>query len=482
VKIGGIMRKGILTSLVLIFILTVSSVFATDAVSTATPYQVEKNIEFTDDVGRTIKVEKPAKKIISLYSAHTENLFYLGLADEIIGVGTSDAYPVDVLNKKVFSYKSDPEKIIVEEPDLVLLRPFIDRSKPEFVQALENAGIQVVSLYPESFDKFDDYIIKLGKLTGRTYTAKMKLKEFHEELDKIKLTTSKIENKKKVYFESTEADLRTITPDSMPGRAIVMAGAINVASDAVAMRAGTSIASYGAERILEKADEIDVFISQRGAMNAGGNEHSISIRPGFDNIKAVKDGNIFVINEKHASSPTFRYVKGVKEIARYCYPEMMDSLESFNSNEALNRAVLADMAVKYTHRQIFSPSSKYYRSKGRGHVYGEFTDVTYKDLDYEYIESAVMAGLVKYDGKLFNRNVKITRYDLAQTLYLFEDVKRDGREVDIKDIDKYQKSNIVKAMVVNGIMNLDKDGNFNGDLVVTVNEAREIMERMKSIY
>lgn len=474
------MKRGIISLIVLLFTFTLSISFATNVNLTAN--NSEKIIEFTDDVGRHIVVEKPAKKIISLYSAHTENLYYLGLGEEIIGVGTSDAYPVDVLNKKVFSYKSDPEKIIVEEPDLVLLRPFIDRSNPEFVASLENAGINVVSLYPESFDQFDEYITKLGKLTGRAYTAKLKLQEFHKELDEIKDITSKITDKKRIYFESTETDLRTITPDSMPGRAIIMAGAINVANDAKAMREGTSIASYGAERILEKADQIDVFISQKGSMNAGGNAHSISIRPGFENIKAVKEENIFVINEKHVSSPTFRYVKGVREIARYCYPEVMDSLDKYSQDDELTRAVLADMSVKYSHKQIFSPSSKYYKSKGKGHVYGDFQDVTYKDKDYEYIESAVMAGLVKYDGNLFNRDVKITRYDLAQTLYLLEDVKRNGKEVDINDIDKYSKSNIVKAIVINKIMELDKDGNFNGDKVVTVNEAREIMTRMKALY
>ena len=47
----------------------------------------EAIIQITDDDGKLIEMEKPAERIISLYSAHTENLFSLGLEEQIIGVG-----------------------------------------------------------------------------------------------------------------------------------------------------------------------------------------------------------------------------------------------------------------------------------------------------------------------------------------------------------------------------------------------------------
>ena len=122
-------------------------------------------IQFKDDSEKMVQMDTPAKKIISLYSAHTENLFALGLDDEIIGIGKSDAYPAAVMNKERFDYRADPEKIIAVEPDLVLIRPFIKKSNPEFVEALENAGVNVVSLYPDKFEEFADYIKKLALLT-----------------------------------------------------------------------------------------------------------------------------------------------------------------------------------------------------------------------------------------------------------------------------------------------------------------------------
>ena len=55
----------------------------------------------------------------------------------------------------------------------------------------------------------------------------------------------------------------------MAAKAISLAGGINIASDAKALREGTSIASYGVEKDIREQVKIDVFVSQRGAMNSG---------------------------------------------------------------------------------------------------------------------------------------------------------------------------------------------------------------------
>ena len=47
-----------------------------------------------DDDGQTVSFSQPFSRIISLYGAHTENLFSLGLDEEIIGVSRSDDFRV----------------------------------------------------------------------------------------------------------------------------------------------------------------------------------------------------------------------------------------------------------------------------------------------------------------------------------------------------------------------------------------------------
>lgn len=369
----------------------------TESISTQTASQDGSGstaaISFIDDEGRQINIDSPCERIISLYSAHTENLYVLGAGDKIIGVHSTSTYPAEAAFLDVYDYRADPEKVIAADPDLILIRPFITRKSPNFVSALESAGILVVSLYPENFDKFDDYIEKLAMLTGTDKKAQQELAKFHRNIEAITAQTGSITDKQSVFFEATENNLRTITPDAMPAIAIGLAGGINVAFDAVSMEEGSSIASFGDERILSLADEIDVYVSQRGAMNAGGNERTIISRPGFSSIKAIEAGRVFLINEKIISSPTFRYYKGVKELARYMYPGVMDSLEDYMKDIEATRRDFANIVVMSRHLPIYIPSSsKYYKEEHKGHTYGMFEDISWTDEDFDYIETAVLSG------------------------------------------------------------------------------------------
>ena len=110
-------------------------------------------ISFTDDDGRKIELDKPAERIISLYSAHTENLYYLDAQSTLIGGYKTCIYPPEAAFLDMYDYSADPEAVIAAAPDVVLIRPFISRKAPDFVNAIEKAGITVVSLYPDSLDK-----------------------------------------------------------------------------------------------------------------------------------------------------------------------------------------------------------------------------------------------------------------------------------------------------------------------------------------
>ena len=446
----------------------------------------EYTIDFVDDSGRRVKMEGPANRIISLYSAHTENLFALGLDNQIIGVGTSESYPVEFLDKPMFDYKSDPEKVIAANPDLVLIRPFIERKQPDFVDALRQSGITVVSFYPESQEDFDTYILELGLVTGREKMAERKLKAFHEELDALRELTKDIEPKLNVFFESSDVELKTVTTESVAARAIEYAGGINIASDAVAITKGSTIAVYGAERILEKADQIDAYITQRGVMGAGGNLHTISIRPGFNTIKAVKEGKILEINQKIISSPTFRQVKGTYELARFLYPEIIDDISKFNTDENLNRVDAAELFVRYDNRPVFAPTASYYRKEYDGHTYGMFEDVPSSFERFDFVETALNAGFMEgfkrredaEDIEYFDVEGDLTRDEFAKTLFLFYDLVPMNEHVAIEDISDSENQKIIQSLVDHGVLELEA-GNFNPNRAVTGKEVISALEKIK---
>lgn len=443
----------------------------------------EYEIDIVDDSGYRVRLEKPADRIISLYSAHTENLFSLGLDREIIGVGTSDIYPPAALDKKVFDYRSDPEKIISQKPDLVLIRPFIERNSPDFVNSLRRSGINVVSLYPESFGEFDDYVMKLAILTGKERTASKKLDEFHKELKSMGSATSGIEDKVGVYFESSDRDYTTVTVDSMPSYALQLAGGINVAGDVEPITEGSSIAAYGIENILQKGKEIDVYVTQRGAMGGGGNTHSISIRPGFDSISAVKSGRIVEINQKIISSPTFRFTKGVKELMRSFYPDLFDAIDPDEYGEEITRDELAEILLKYTHSPIFVPSTSYYKDPGKDHYYGRLEDLGSDSSYFDAAETCLQRGyfevFIEDDVEFFKPESSVTREEFAKMLYIIGNLKNDN-SIEISDLEDVKNSRIAKSVVSNGLIQLES-GNFLPEKAVSKDEIFAALETLQVI-
>jgi iron complex transport system substrate-binding protein len=274
----------------------------------------------TDHADRTVRFEKPFVRIVSLYGAHTENLVMLGLDKEIIGISSSDRNMGRLASRPVFSYHDDPEKFIAARPDLVLIRPMIDRGYPALIAKLEKNRITVVSLQPGTVAAMFTYWEVLGILTGRKRQARQMAVDFKAAVARFRAITRDLPQKKNVYFEAIHSRMKTFTPDSMAAYVLDTAGGINIAADALQVRT-TNIAFYGKERLISKAAEIDVYIAQIGAMNQP-TIARIKAEPGYQVIKAVKNNEIYLVDEQIVSRPTMRLLCGIAHTGQILYPEL----------------------------------------------------------------------------------------------------------------------------------------------------------------
>ena len=276
--------------------------------------------DITDQNGKTIHFDHPFSRIISLYGAHTENLAALGLEREIIGRSGDDDYPPPITSKPEFSDLDNPEKFIAARPDLVLIRPMLENRHPEVFAKLQEAGITIVSLQPANIDQMYAYWRDLGKLTGKTKEAEAMIEKFKSGLAQVREKFQNVPDNKRprVYFESIHEMMRTFAPDSISLFSLKNAGGYNIAADAVP-RHSTNIADYGKERILSHAQDIDVFLAQTGRMNRV-DRMMILEEPGFQAIKAVRDGRVYLIDEKEISRPTARLLLGIQRLNGMLYP------------------------------------------------------------------------------------------------------------------------------------------------------------------
>lgn len=285
------------------------------------PAPASESTTVTDSSGQKLQLTKPFTRIISLYSAHTENLCSLGAADLLVGIGKSDDYPPEVLGKPTFSYRDDPEKFIAARPDLVLVRPMIERSYPEFINKLRLAGITVVSLQPNTIDEIFAYWRTLGSLSGRVQQAEKMITGFTARLAVVQARLQDIPSSQRprVFFQSIHSKMKTFAADSIAVYVLEQAGGINLAADADQVRE-TNIAAYGKERLISRGGDIDIFLAQQGTMNPV-EVGTIRDEPGFQAIKAVREGRILLIAESLVSRPTLRILDGIEQLNTAFFPE-----------------------------------------------------------------------------------------------------------------------------------------------------------------
>ncbi len=260
---------------------------------------------------------KKPLRIISLYAGHTEILLRLGAKDNIIGVSAQETYngpETEGFAPPVFSIRDDVEKFLAAQPDVILLRPMHVAVGSRVVGALKDAGIKIHAAQVTKAGSLYQYWRELAKIVGREDEAEKMIADFDQVVRRYHQAAEKRVDKPGIFVESIHPSIKTFTPDSLPMWLVELAGATNVASDAKATASGLMIADYGPERLLAKADDIDIFISQLGTMNSTP-QKQVEERNIYQPIKAFKDGQVYKISESILARPTPTLLEGLAKLA-----------------------------------------------------------------------------------------------------------------------------------------------------------------------
>lgn len=256
-------------------------------------------------------------RIISLYAAHTEVLLRLGARDNIIGVSRQESYdgPETVgWEPPVFSIRDDVEKFLAAKPDIILARRQHVAGAGHMIAALERAGIRVIPLQVMRAEELYDYWRGLGALVGREAEAERLVADFDAEVGRYRAAAEKMPSRPGVFVEAIHREVKTFTPDSLPAWLVGIAGGRYLATDAKPASPGVIIADYGPERLLSKASEVDVFISQEGAMNRVSPDE-IRKRNIYQPLRAFREGRVYKISESILARPTPSLLDGLKTVA-----------------------------------------------------------------------------------------------------------------------------------------------------------------------
>ena len=264
--------------------------------------------------------EEGRPRVISLYAAHTEVLLRLGARDNLIGVSGQETYngPETEGWKRppVYSIRDDVEKFLAAKPDLVLVRPMHMAAGSRLVETLQSSGVNVYSVQVVRAGDLYKYWRDLAKLVKRESEAEAMIADFDQKISAYHRAASARPDSEKpgVFVEAIHGPIKTFTPDSLPVWLVELGGGRNVAADAKPNAPGLIIADYGPERLLSKAKEVDIYLSQAGPMNRASLKQ-VQRRPIYKTIKAFKDGRVYKMSEDILARPTPSLLKGLEEIA-----------------------------------------------------------------------------------------------------------------------------------------------------------------------
>jgi len=282
-----------------------------------------ESITVIDSTGRSVSVNVPVQKVVSLGTGVAEYLYALDGEKSLVGRDSYSHFPpaleeVPIAGKS--SYSPDLELIISLHPDLVIADTMLS---DDDLKELENAGIPVMLESLVDPAKDNEVMEKLGALMGKEERAR-EITDFiegYQDMIQERINASQ-EDKPKVFFEWAGKPYYTVSNGNPSDTLIRLAGGDNIAKDL-----GNSTHSYptvSPEWVVEV--DPDVIIQQRSSDKAFTESElktlrdEIIARPELADVKAVKDGRVYLV------SGELRY--GVRSVicqicmAKLFYPEL----------------------------------------------------------------------------------------------------------------------------------------------------------------
>ncbi|WP_236887717.1 ABC transporter substrate-binding protein [Metaclostridioides mangenotii] len=279
----------------------------------------ETKREITDRAGNKVEVPNKIEKIISTAPSNTEIIANLGFADKLVAV---DKYSENIAGvskdvTKIDFSNPDSEAIIGLEPDLIIASGHNKTGSGEDpFKLVSESGIPVV--YLPSSDSIGG-IYKDIEFISNILDVKDKgnelVSDMKRQIDDISKVGATIKDKKSVYFEISPApNLYTFGEGTFLNEMIEIIGANNVFADEKSWLSpsGEAVINKNPDVILTNVNYIDNPVDE------------IKNRDGFENITAVKNGDIHQIDTDSSSRPSNHIILALKQMAKAVYPEKYD--------------------------------------------------------------------------------------------------------------------------------------------------------------
>lgn len=248
---------------------------------------VAEGTALNDQLGRTVTLEQTPQRIVSGYYISSSALIALGLEDKLVGIeAKANKRPIYSLSAPALidlpnvgtAKEFDLEGCIALNPDLVILPAKLKNA----AETLEQLGIPVLLVNPESGEQLEQMIALLGQATGTQERAEELLDFIAGQRENLETLLAEAE-KPRVYLAGNSTLLSTAGANMYQSDMMVLAGGENVAAEL----SDTYWAEISYEQLLAWNPEYIVLAS-----DASYTVEEVLADPNLADCTAVKNGNV----------------------------------------------------------------------------------------------------------------------------------------------------------------------------------------------
>jgi iron complex transport system substrate-binding protein len=234
-----------------------------------------------DAANGTVTIDAQPERIVSLSPTATEMLYAIGAGDQVVAVDDFSNYPEGTPMTDLSGFEPNVEAVTTYDPDLVVLS--FDAN--DVVVGLERVDIPVLE-FPAatSLDESYDQITQLGAATGHVDEAGELVEDMQADIDDL---TDQVAERDAplTYYHELDDQLHTATSQTFIGQIYALAGLKNVAD---AAEDGTGYPQVSAELLLDADPDLIFLADEAAGIDAG----DVAGRPGWDQVTAVRNGDI----------------------------------------------------------------------------------------------------------------------------------------------------------------------------------------------
>ena len=294
----------------------------------------EKELTVIDRRERIVTVKKPIERVVWLLPSPIEPIRILKVSkDAVVGINHDrlepDIFPEFSDVPDIGLWRGpDVEMILAQNPDVVILYASRAGTLDRGMEALEAAGVTVFRFLFNQPKNLDIDLTKAGYIFEKEDEAEEYL-DWREDL--LNLIEEKVEeeDKPKVYYESLTPYSTYASPQVM--QQLTMAGGKNLFPDVEG--------SVDPEAVVERNPDIivkKVYGYGGYDMDAGDTtkfeeiREEIMGRPELQNVKAVKNGRVYIISTRISAYGPFsgcRHSVGVCYLAKWFHPTLFEDLD-----------------------------------------------------------------------------------------------------------------------------------------------------------